>query len=109
MGSNPTPGMCSDPPGRVAESLPEHVPNRPPLRRAPPRSTFNEDPLPSGRSLCGVTHWDDEDDWVGEPPEGRHTRERADPTFWLRRPLLSFVGAAILSVALIVLLIVLLA
>ena len=52
--------------------------------------------------------WDEEDDWVGEPPEGRHTRERADPAFWSRRPLLSFMGAAILSVALIVLLIVLL-
>jgi hypothetical protein len=24
----------------------------------------------------------DEDDWVGEPPEGRHSRDRADPSFW---------------------------
>ena len=24
----------------------------------------------------------DDDDWVGEPPEGRHSRERADPSFW---------------------------
>ncbi len=27
----------------------------------------------------------DDDDWVGEPPEGRHTRERADPGFWARQ------------------------
>jgi hypothetical protein len=28
--------------------------------------------------------WDD-DDWVGEPPEGRYSRDRAEPGFW-RRP-----------------------
>jgi hypothetical protein len=25
---------------------------------------------------------EDDDDWVGEPPEGRHARERARPEFW---------------------------
>lgn len=25
---------------------------------------------------------DDDDDWVGEPPEGRYTRDRAKPEFW---------------------------
>jgi hypothetical protein len=31
--------------------------------------------------------WDDDDDWVGEPPEGRYTRDRANPRFWrLQRP-----------------------
>lgn len=31
--------------------------------------------------------WDDEDDWVGEPPEGRHSADRARPEFWrLQRP-----------------------
>ena len=25
--------------------------------------------------------WDD-DDWKGEPPEGRHSRDRANPGFW---------------------------
>jgi hypothetical protein len=25
---------------------------------------------------------DDDDDWVGEPPEGRHTREQSKPEFW---------------------------
>jgi hypothetical protein len=24
----------------------------------------------------------DDDDWVGEPPEGRHSRDRANPGFW---------------------------
>ena len=24
----------------------------------------------------------DEDDWVGEPPEGRISRDRAKPDFW---------------------------
>jgi len=31
--------------------------------------------------------WDDDDDWVGEPPEGRHSDDRARPEFWrLQRP-----------------------
>ena len=31
--------------------------------------------------------WDDDDDWVGEPPEGRHSADRARPEFWrLQRP-----------------------
>jgi len=27
----------------------------------------------------------DDDDWVGTPPEGRYTRDRADPGFWQRQ------------------------
>jgi hypothetical protein len=31
--------------------------------------------------------WDDDDNWVGGPPEGRHSAERARPEFWkLQRP-----------------------
>ena len=26
--------------------------------------------------------YDDDDDWVGTPPEGRNSRDRADPGFW---------------------------
>ena len=34
-----------------------------------------------------MSSWDD-DDWTGTPPEGRHTREQANPGFWTgRRPL----------------------
>jgi hypothetical protein len=53
-----------------------------------------------------VADWDD-DDWVGTPPEGRYTRDRAKPEFWWRQRPVSFVGAG-LAVALIVLLIVVL-
>ncbi len=51
--------------------------------------------------------WDDEEDWVGEPPEGRYTRDRAKPEFWLTQRPLS-VAAAGVGIVLIVLLIVLL-
>ena len=27
----------------------------------------------------------DDDDWVGEPPEGRHTREQSNPGHWARQ------------------------
>jgi len=53
-----------------------------------------------------MTAWDD-DDWVGEPPEGRHASSRADPAFWRGRVPLSITGVGI-GIALIVLLIVLL-
>jgi len=49
----------------------------------------------------------DDDDWVGEPPEGRYTRDRADPGFWSGQRPLGVAGAG-LAVALVVLLIVLL-
>jgi hypothetical protein len=32
-----------------------------------------------------MTRPDDDDDWVGTPPEGRYTRDRADPGFWARQ------------------------
>ena len=29
--------------------------------------------------------YDDDDDWTGTPPEGRVTRDRANPGFWHQR------------------------
>jgi hypothetical protein len=46
----------------------------------------------------------DEEDWVGEPPEGRHTRDRAKPDFWRR----SWPVAAASSAALLVLVVIML-
>ena len=28
--------------------------------------------------------YDDDDDWVGTPPEGRHTRDQSHPERWTR-------------------------
>ena len=51
-----------------------------------------------------MSPWDDDDDWVGEPPEGRYTADRADPDFWRRnRPPISIAAAGI-GIALIILL-----
>jgi hypothetical protein len=49
----------------------------------------------------------DDDDWVGEPPEGRYTADRADPDFWRRdwRRTATYGG---LGLALLVLLLILL-
>lgn len=45
----------------------------------------------------------DDDDWVGTPPEGRHTRDQAQPAFWWRqRP--AQLGFAGLGLALLILL-----
>ena len=49
----------------------------------------------------------DDDDWVGEPPEGRHSRDRARPDFWTaNRPLaytLVFFGLFVLALVVVVL------
>ena len=47
---------------------------------------------------------DDDDDWVGTPPEGRHTRDRARPAFWwTQRPAqLGFVGLVVALLILVV-------
>jgi hypothetical protein len=52
-----------------------------------------------------MSTWDDDDDWVGEPPEGRYTRDRANPDFWrgMRPPI--NIGAIGIGIALIILLI----
>jgi hypothetical protein len=32
-----------------------------------------------------MASWKDDDDWVGTPPEGRYTRDRAKPEYWRGR------------------------
>jgi hypothetical protein len=44
----------------------------------------------------------DDDDWVGEPPEGRHTRDRAKPEFWQRPWPLAWSGMLVLIVIVVV-------
>lgn len=51
---------------------------------------------------------DDEDDWIGTPPEGRHSRERADPEFWRRQWQASVAGAVLFVLIVIVVLLALL-
>jgi hypothetical protein len=50
---------------------------------------------------------DDDDDWVGEPPEGRYTRDRAKPEFWRTQHAPELIAVAVV-LALIVLALVLL-
>jgi len=49
----------------------------------------------------------DDDDWVGEPPEGRHTRAQSNPGFWSsQRPLVVsvfWIGLLALAVVVVVL------
>ena len=49
----------------------------------------------------------DEDDWVGEPPEGRYTRDRAKPEFWRHNWARTVAGAGF-GLALLILLVVIL-
>jgi hypothetical protein len=50
-----------------------------------------------------MSRWDD-DDWVGTPPEGRHSRDRADPEFWRNQHPISIlaVGVGIVILVLII-------
>ena len=49
--------------------------------------------------------YDDEEDWVGEPPEGRHSADRADPDFWRQPWPIAGAGTALLILIVIVVLI----
>ena len=46
----------------------------------------------------------DEDDWVGEPPEGRHSRDRAKPGHWSNQWQAAVAGAVLFVLVIVVLL-----
>ena len=50
----------------------------------------------------------DDDDWVGEPPEGRYTRDRAKPAHWGNQWQAAVAGSVLFFLVLIVLLLALL-
>jgi len=50
----------------------------------------------------------DDDDWVGEPPEGRHTREQSNPGFWNNQWQAAAAGSVLAVLVVIVLLLALL-
>jgi hypothetical protein len=54
--------------------------------------------------LHGVAPYDD-DDWVGEPPEGRYTRDRAKPEYWRRPWPVASAGFALLLVIVVIVLV----
>jgi hypothetical protein len=51
---------------------------------------------------------DDDDDWVGTPPEGHYTRDRAKPEFWRAQKPLMITGAGLVIVLAILALVLLL-
>jgi hypothetical protein len=51
---------------------------------------------------------DDEDDWVGTPPEGHYTRDRAKPEFWWRQRPVSFVAVGLFVVIVVLVIVALL-
>jgi hypothetical protein len=52
--------------------------------------------------------WDDDDDWVGEPPEGRHSADRARPAFWRAQRPPEIIAAAVLVALIVVVVVVIL-
>jgi hypothetical protein len=44
----------------------------------------------------------DDDDWVGEPPEGRHTRDRAKPDFWRNQWQPAAIGGGTIAILLLI-------
>ena len=50
----------------------------------------------------------DDDDWVGTPPEGRHTRDRAKPEYWWSQRPPQIVGGLLALVVIVLLIAVLL-
>lgn len=55
-----------------------------------------------------MTTASDDDDWVGTPPEGRYTRDRAKPEFWWHQRPVAPAAAGIAIVVVVIAVIVLL-
>jgi hypothetical protein len=51
----------------------------------------------------------DDDDWVGTPPEGHITRDRANPGFWQQNQTMLAVSGGVLFVLVVVVLVLALA
>jgi hypothetical protein len=47
----------------------------------------------------------DDDDWVGTPPEGRYSRDRANPGFWVQNQKMLAVSGAVLFVLFVIVLV----
>ena len=56
-------------------------------------------------TIEAMSSWDD-DDWTGEPPEGRYPASRADPGFWRQNRAPLSITAAGVGIALIILVVV---
>ena len=52
-----------------------------------------------------MSRFDDEEDWVGTPPEGRYSRDRADPAFWWRQRPVSIAAAGIVLIGVILMIV----
>ncbi len=49
--------------------------------------------------------YDDDEDWVGTPPEGHYSRDRADPDFWRQPWPVAAAGTALLIVIVVLVLV----
>jgi hypothetical protein len=52
-----------------------------------------------------VSGYDDDDDWVGTPPEGHYSRDRAKPEFWLKQRPVSVAAGGLLLVIIVLIVI----
>jgi hypothetical protein len=59
---------------------------------------------PIESNVSDVAGFDGVEDWVGEPPEGRYSRDRAKPEFWRSHWPLSGAGLIVVLLVLIVIL-----
>ena len=49
-----------------------------------------------------MARWDDDEDWVGTPPEGHYTRDRAKPEFWWRQRPVSILAVGLVVAVVVV-------
>ena len=49
-----------------------------------------------------MARFEDDNDWVGTPPEGRYTRDRAKPEFWWSQRPVSVAAAGLVLVVIVV-------
>jgi hypothetical protein len=54
-----------------------------------------------------MSPYDDDDDWVGTPPEGHYSRDRAKPSFWREQQRFLTVSGAVTGILVIAIVLIL--
>ncbi len=49
-----------------------------------------------------MSRFDEDEDWVGTPPEGHYSRDRANPEFWWRQRPVGIAAAAVVALVVVV-------
>jgi len=85
-------------------SRPQRLEHHQLIPELPPAGSGGVADAPIESNVSDVAGFDGVEDWVGEPPEGRYSRDRAKPEFWRGRWRLFGTGLIVVLLVLVIIL-----